>query len=62
MVAKPSHVVVNVDGLACPLHHPTVCGRQMRGQSFMSDVDLSHRTEVVGGAFPGGVKPLGLVI
>jgi hypothetical protein len=47
MVAKPSHVVVNVDGLACPLHHPTVCGRQMRGQSFMSNVDLFHRTEAL---------------
>jgi hypothetical protein len=23
--AKPSHVGVDVDRLACPLHHPTVC-------------------------------------
>jgi hypothetical protein len=25
LAAKPSHVGVNVDGLACPLHRPMVC-------------------------------------
>jgi hypothetical protein len=30
MAAKPSHVGVDVDGLACPLHRPTACNRQMR--------------------------------
>jgi hypothetical protein len=25
LVAKPSHVGVDVDGLACPLHRPTAC-------------------------------------
>jgi hypothetical protein len=30
MAAKPSHVGVDVDGLACPLHRPTAYSRQMR--------------------------------
>jgi hypothetical protein len=25
LAAKPSHIGVNMDGLACPLHCPTVC-------------------------------------
>jgi hypothetical protein len=31
LVAKSSHVGVDVDGLACPLHRPMTCSRQMRG-------------------------------
>jgi hypothetical protein len=31
MAAKPSHLRVDVDGLACPLHHPTVHSCQIRG-------------------------------
>jgi hypothetical protein len=27
LVAKPSHMGVDVDGLACRLHRPTTCGR-----------------------------------
>jgi hypothetical protein len=27
LVAKPSHVGVDMDGLACALHRPTVCNR-----------------------------------
>jgi hypothetical protein len=34
MAAKPSHVGVDVDGLACPLHWPTVHSCQTRGQSL----------------------------
>jgi hypothetical protein len=30
--AKPSHVGVDVDGLACLLHHPMAYNRHMRGQ------------------------------
>jgi hypothetical protein len=63
LVAKLSHVGVDVDGLACPLHRPTVCDRQMRGQSFLSGAAPSHRTVVGSGAFwGGGVKLLGLDI
>jgi hypothetical protein len=31
LVAKPSHMGVNVNGLAYPLHHPTASYRQTRG-------------------------------
>jgi hypothetical protein len=54
VTAKPSHVGVDVDRLACPLHHPAVCGHQTRGQSFLSGTVLSHCTTVDDGAFPGG--------
>jgi hypothetical protein len=53
---------VDVDGLACPLHHLMVCGYQMRGKSFQSDATLSRHAEVGGGTFSGGVKPTGLDI
>jgi hypothetical protein len=42
MVAKPSHVGVNVDGLACPLHRPMTCNRQMRGQGHLPAIFLSR--------------------
>jgi hypothetical protein len=45
---------VDVDGLACPLHRPTVCGHQTRGQSFLLGAAISHRIAVGGGTFPGG--------
>jgi hypothetical protein len=57
MTAKLSHMGVDVGGLACPLHHPTVCGHQTRGQNFLSDVVLCHRAAVGGGAFPGVRDP-----
>jgi hypothetical protein len=60
--AKPSHVVVDVDGQAYPLHRPTVCSHQTRGQGFLSGAALSHHVEVGSGAFPGDVKPPGLDI
>jgi hypothetical protein len=60
--ATPSHVEVDVDGLTCPLYHPMVWGHHTRGQSLLSDVALSHRITVGGGAFLGGTKPPGLDI
>jgi hypothetical protein len=42
LAAKPYHVGVNVDGLACPLHHPTACNCQTRRQGFLYGVVLSH--------------------
>jgi hypothetical protein len=36
--ARPSHVGVNVDGIACPMHYPMVCVQQTMGQSFLSGV------------------------
>jgi hypothetical protein len=43
LAAKPSHVGVDVDVLACPLHHPTACSRQTRGQGVLLRDVLSHR-------------------
>jgi hypothetical protein len=54
LAAKPSHVGVDMDELACPLHHPTVCDRQTRGHSFLSGAAPSRHAVVDGGAFPGG--------
>jgi hypothetical protein len=48
LAAKPSHLGVDVYGLAFPLHHPTVYSHQMRGQGFSSGTTLSHHA-VVGG-------------
>jgi hypothetical protein len=53
LAAKPSHMGVNMDRLTYPLHRPTVCGRQTRGQSFQSHAAMSHRVIVGSGAFLG---------
>jgi hypothetical protein len=62
LAAKPSDVGVNVDGLAYSLDRPMACGRETRGQSFLSGIAPSHRVVVDGGAFLGGAKPSGLNI
>jgi hypothetical protein len=62
LASKPSHVGVDVDGLAYLMHCPTFCSHQTRGQGLLSDVVLSHRTAVGGGAFLGDAKPPGLDI
>jgi hypothetical protein len=49
-------VLGDVDGLACPLHRPTVYDHQAREQS-LSGAALSHRATMGGGAFPRGAKP-----
>jgi hypothetical protein len=43
LVAKPAHVGVDVDGLACRQDHPTACNHQMRRHGLLPDVALSHR-------------------
>jgi hypothetical protein len=35
LAAKPSHVGVDVNAFACPLHCPMVCSYQTRGQGFL---------------------------
>jgi hypothetical protein len=45
-----------VDGIAYPLHHPTVCSHETREQGFLSDAAMSYRAAVGGGAFPGDAK------
>jgi hypothetical protein len=62
LVAKPFHVGVNMDGLACPLHYPTFCSYQTREQGFQLGDVLSHQVAVGGGPFPGDPKPPGLDI
>jgi hypothetical protein len=57
LAAKSSHMGVDVDGLACPLHCPTVCDCQTRGQSFLSGAALSHYVAMGGGAFLGIRNP-----
>jgi hypothetical protein len=57
LAAKPSHVGLDVDGLACLLHRPTVYSRQMSGQGFSSGPALSRRVAVGDGAFLGDAKP-----
>jgi hypothetical protein len=47
LAPKPSHVRVDVDRSACPLHRPTIRSYPMRGQDLMSGATLSCR--VVGG-------------
>jgi hypothetical protein len=57
LLAKSSHVRVDVDGLACPLHRPTTCSHQTRGHGFLPCVVLSRRIAMGGGAFLGDAKP-----
>jgi hypothetical protein len=62
LVTKPSHVGVDVDGLACPLHHPTACSYQTREHGFLPGVVLSHCATVGSGALLGDTKPSSLDI
>jgi hypothetical protein len=62
LAVKPSHVEVDVDGLAYSLHHPRICSRQRGGQSFLTGSIPSCHATVDGGAFPGDAKPSGLNI
>jgi hypothetical protein len=64
LVAKPSHMEADLDGLAYYLHRPTVCSRQWGGQSFLTSTAPSRHVAVGGGVFSGGggAKLLGLDI
>jgi hypothetical protein len=62
LAAKSFHVEADVDELAYFLHHPTVYDQQMWVQCFLTRAALSRLVAVGGGAFLGGVKPLGLDI
>jgi hypothetical protein len=59
LAAKPSHVEVNVDRLAYPLHCPMTYYHQMRGQGHLPSTVLSHHS---GGRWHlcRDVKPPGL--
>jgi hypothetical protein len=62
LAAKPSHVGVDVDGLACLLHHPMVYDCQTMGQRFLTGAAPSCHAAAGGGAFPGDAKPTRLDI
>jgi hypothetical protein len=62
LVAKPSHMGIDVDGLACLLHHPTICNHQMRGHDFPSGAISSSHATVGDGAFLRDARPSGLDI
>jgi hypothetical protein len=62
LATSPSNVGVDVDGLACPLHHPMIYNHHTRGQGFLSGAALSHHAVVGGRALPGHAKPPGLDI
>jgi hypothetical protein len=51
LVAKPSHVRADVDGLACSLHHPTACGWQTRGLCGLTGANRSCHSAVGSGPF-----------
>jgi hypothetical protein len=55
LVAMPSHVGTDVDGLVCSLHRPTIYIRQRGGQSFLTgDAPSCHA--VVGDPIFSGIR------
>jgi hypothetical protein len=57
LVAKPSHVGVDVDRLAYPLHHPMVHSCQMRGQGLLPGIVLSLSLQWAVPSFGGCEAP-----
>jgi hypothetical protein len=56
LAAKTSHVGINVDGIACPLHRRMAYSRQTRGQGLLLAIVLScHYSERW--RLSGDVKP-----
>jgi hypothetical protein len=62
LAAKPSHMGVDVDGLACPLQRPVAYNCQTRGHCFLLGAALSHPVVVGGDAFLRDANPPGLGI
>jgi hypothetical protein len=62
LVAKPSHMELDMDGLACSLHHHMVYSHQRGGQNFLACAALSCHAAVGGVVFPRDVKPPGMDI
>jgi hypothetical protein len=57
LTGKPSHVGVDVDGLACSLHRPVTCSSQRGGLCCLIDVVQFHCSVVGGGPFQGCEAP-----
>jgi hypothetical protein len=53
---------IRVLQLAGPMHRPTPCSHQTRGQGFLLGAVLSHRAAIGGGALLGDTQPPGLDI
>jgi hypothetical protein len=53
LAAKPTHVGVDADRLACPLHRPMACNHQTRGQGLLTGVVFSHHCSGVVAPFWG---------
>jgi hypothetical protein len=62
LLAKPSHIGANVDGLACFLHRPKVYSHQRGGHTFLIGTAPSCHAALGGGAFSRDAKPRGLDI
>jgi hypothetical protein len=62
LIAKPSHIGVDVDGQAFSLDRPMVCSRQRGSQSFLTCVAPSCHAAVGDAIFPWDAKPSGLDI
>jgi hypothetical protein len=62
LAAKPSHVGVDVDRLAYPLHRPMAYYHQTRDQGFLSGTVMPCQVAMGGGVSPGGAKPPSLDI
>jgi hypothetical protein len=62
LAANPSHMGVNVDGLAYPLHHPTVHSYHTRGHGLLLGIVLfchcSGRCRLLGYVNPPGLRYL----
>jgi hypothetical protein len=53
----PSHMGVDVDMLAYPLHRATVYSRQTKGHGLLSGAALSRHAAMGSGAFSVDAKP-----
>jgi hypothetical protein len=57
LVTKPSHMGVDVDGLACPLHYSTTYNHQTRGSRFLPGAVLSRLATLVMASYWGIRSP-----
>jgi hypothetical protein len=57
LVAKPSHVGADVDGLSCSVHRPMTNSSQRGGLHSLTGVVLSRHLAVGGGPFLGLQSP-----
>jgi hypothetical protein len=61
LAAKPTHVGVDVERLACPLHCFMACGRQMRGYGLLPGIFLFYCCSGAVAPFQGMWSPRALI-